>query len=214
MIAKISQMSTWTRFLIVCAVSVTAVVALAAAEASAFDPASTESSAVNLTTGEAQEVAINLGKAYGSPLLIPAAAFRSDGVNPSQLQYDANLGMLRGQDSENAFAVAPIYLPEGATVASIMASIFDGLDGTGAGCEDPDQQDLGVWIFRVTNNTGEVSTMAFFGTTGLNAAIQHPLDSSVEYPMVEYPEYAYYAATRVCHSAHAFHNLQIWYSMD
>ena len=77
-------------------------------------PEMTNSSAISLTQEEFEDMAKTMGKAYGSPLVVPAAAFRSDGINPDQLRYVPNLGFLQGQDLESAYAVAPLYLPDGA----------------------------------------------------------------------------------------------------
>lgn len=211
---EVGQMTIWTKFAVVLAVLAAIVTVLAATEASALDPASSLSSAVALTKGEAEAMAVDLSRTYSTVLLVPAAAFRSDGINPDQLRFGASGGILQGQNSENAFAVAPIYLPDGATISTIMASVFDGLDISGVGCEEASQQDVSVWVFRIKNSTADPSQMAFFATTGLDEDIQHFLETSVDYPTIEYPEYAYYAVVRLCHSAHAFYNLQIWYGMD
>lgn len=176
-------------------------------------PEASTSTVVNLTQGEFEEMARTMGKAYGSPLVVPAAAFRSDGTNPEQLRYAANLGFLQGQDVEGAFAVAPIYIPDGATISAIQASVFDGFDGPGS-CDGASNKNVAVWVERVNNTTGEESQMVFFNTTGINPNIQHLLDTSINFPTVEYPEYAYFAVVKVCSSAHTFIALQIFYSMD
>ena len=67
---------------------------------------------------------------------------------------------------------------------------------------------------RVVNNTGEVNTLAYFETSGVNGNIQHLLDTEIEYPTVAYPECAYFAVAKLCSSAHTFDALQIFYSMD
>lgn len=177
----------------------------------AEDRGARESSAARMTEGEFKAMAESLGKAYGAPLVVPAAAFRSDGINPDQLRYQGNLGILQGQDAENAYAVAPIYLPEGVTVTSVQASIFDGFLEGGA-CDGVGKEDAAAWIFRVVNSTGETQQMAFFTTSGSSASIQHLMETSIDYPVTAYPEYAYYAVVRLCHSAQAFHALQVFYT--
>lgn len=171
------------------------------------------SDAVSLTQGESEEMARTLGKAYGSPLVVPAAAFRSDGINPDQLHFVANAGFLQGQDLESAYAVAPIYLPDGATISAIQASVYDGFDGPGS-CDGLSNENVGVWVMRVVNASGEVNTLAYFETSGVNGNIQHILDTTIDYATVAYPEYAYFAVTKLCSSAHTFDALQIFYSMD
>ncbi|MEN8163324.1 MAG: hypothetical protein ABFS37_04280 [Acidobacteriota bacterium] len=201
------------RFTIGITLGLSMIMLVLAAPGWSLDPDTSRSTAVRLTQGEFEEMTQTMGKAYGSPLVVPAAAFRSDGLNPDQLHYAVGLGILQGQDVENAYAVAPIYIPEGATISAVQASVFDGFNGPGA-CDGVGYEDVAVWLYRVSNSTSEALQMAFFTTTGVSGDIQHILETSVDYPTVAYPEYAYYAVARLCHSAHAFHTLQIFYSMD
>jgi len=179
-----------------------------------IEPPVHSDSAVTMTQGEYETMAMDFGKSYVSPLNLPASAFRSDGVNPDQLRTSTYFDDLRGMGTQNAIAVAPVYLPRGATVSMVGVQLYDGVGTTGPCGDDPLQRDVWAQLFRVNNYTGEVSTMASFSTTGSDPDYQYFVEMSVDYPLVDYPDYSYYAVTKVCHSAHAFCAMQIFYLVD
>ena len=55
--------------------------------------------------------------------------------------------------------------------------------------------------------------MSFQTTTGQSPDPQYLLDTDVEYNVVDYPTYSYYAVVKVCHSEYAFYTMQIFYSL-
>jgi hypothetical protein len=81
-----------------------------------------------------------------SPLVIPAAAFKSTGANPGGFFFYAG-GDIEGTGS--ACLKAPVYLPDGVTVTSVNASIYDA--GTG---------DVVVDLRRVNITSGATNKMA------------------------------------------------------
>ncbi len=179
-----------------------------------IEPPIFSDSAVTMTQGEYETMVMDFGKSYVSPLNVPASAFRSDGINPDQLITWTHYDELHGMGVENAIAVAPVYLPQGATVSMVGAQVFDGIGTTGPCGDDPLQRDVWAQLLRVNNYTGEASTMASFSTTGSDPDYQYFVEMSVEFPLVDYPDYSYYAVTKVCHSAHAFCAMQIFYTVD
>jgi len=60
----------------------------------------------------------------GSPLIIPGADFRSDGFDPPSMWFSFWGGYLQGGNI-NTCMMAPAYLPNGATVYDIYASVVD-----------------------------------------------------------------------------------------
>ncbi|MEE4270636.1 MAG: hypothetical protein V2I67_03115 [Thermoanaerobaculales bacterium] len=174
---------------------------------------SATSSALSLTAGEHRQITESMTKAYGNPLTITAADFRSDGVNPSELVHKWPDDALWGRDSQNAFAVAPVYLPDGAAIASVGVAVYDGFGGTTGNCGLTVQRDVWAFLFRINNFTGEHQLMSYFETTGMSPDRQFFLDTEVEHPDVSYPFYSYYAVAKVCHSAHLFYAMQIFFSM-
>ncbi|RLE17427.1 MAG: hypothetical protein DRJ65_22800 [Acidobacteria bacterium] len=179
-----------------------------------FEPPDLSDSAVTMTEGEYEALAKDFSKSYTSPLNVPAAAFRSDGVNPDRLLYHLHFDEIRGLDVANAYAVAPVYLPNGATVSMVGVQVFDGIDTTGPCGDDPLERNVEVYLFRVDNYSGESFQMAGFSTTGSDPDSQYFVEMSVEYPVVLYPDYSYFAVTKVCSSAHAFSVMQIFYTVD
>lgn len=178
---------------------------------SELEPA--RSSAVSLTAGEQRQITESMTKEYGNPLVITAADFRSDGINPHELIHKWPDDALWGTDNNNAFAVAPVYLPDGATIASVGVAVFDGFDGTTGTCGMIVTKDVWAYLLRVNNYTGDQQQLSFFSTTGMDPDRQFFLDTEVEYPDIQYPTYTYYAVAKVCHSAHLFYAMQIFFSM-
>ena len=119
-------------------------VVLAAGTVPAIELDTAKSDGINLTTGEYAQMTEGMAKAYGSPLTLSAAAFRSDGFSPAELQYSTHYDQLMGRDTVNAFAVAPVYLPDGATVASVGAAAHDGIGTTGP-CGAVEMRDVAVY---------------------------------------------------------------------
>ena len=179
-----------------------------------IEPPVLSDSAVTMTEGEYKTMAMDFGKSYISPLNVPASAFRSDGINPDQLLTWTHYDEIHGMNVENAIAVAPVYLPDGANVSMVGVQVFDGVGTTGPCGDVPVQRDVWVYLFRVNNYTGETSVMAGFSTTGTDPDYQYFVEMSVDDPLVDYPDYSYYAAAKVCHSAHAFCAMQMFYTVD
>lgn len=177
------------------------------------DEETPKSTATVLTAGENRQIIESMTKSYGNPLTITAADFRSDGLNPTDLIHGWPDDGLWGSDNGNAFAVAPVYLPDGANIASVGVAVYDGYDGIAGNCGPIVARDVWAYLFRVNNYTGEAQQMSFFGTVGMDPDRQFLLDTDVEYPDIEYPKYTYYASAKVCHSAHYFYTMQIFFSM-
>lgn len=184
----------------------------AAVHASA-EPEPQESTGVALTPGEYEQITSASLKAYGNPLTITAADFRSDGVNPEELIHAMPDDALRGNDSESAFAVAPVYLPDDATIASAGVILYDGYGGTSGPCGDVWGRDVWAYLLRVNNTTGVQQQMTYFSTAGMDPDRQYFLDTEVGFPDIQYPQYSYYAVAKVCSSAHLFYAMQIFFSL-
>lgn len=186
---------------------------LVSGTASAWEPIPSENTGVSLTKGEYEHIGAASAEAYGNPLTITAAAFRSDGYNPGELRRRMPDDAIRGNDNENAFAVAPVYLPHGATVASVGIAVYDGFGGTSGACGDVTQRDVSVYLLRVDNYSGELTQMSYFTTSGMSGDRQFMLDTDVEYPGIAYPGYSYYAVAKICSSAQEFYAMQVFFSL-
>ena len=126
-----------------------------------------------------------IGTCYSSPLVIPAAAFSSDGYDPDSMFFSFPLGYVRGNAAMDGCVKAPAYLPNGATVTSVYASVYDN-DGT---------YNIYIKLRRVDNYTGATATMASLSSTGTSSAIRNIVDSSIDHPLIDYPQYSYYVTT-------------------
>ena len=187
--------------------------ALAGGAASASELIPSESTGVALTGGEYEQIGEDSIKAYGNPLTITAAAFRSDGVNPGELRRWIPDDVIRGNDNLNAFAIAPVYLPHGATIASVGVAVYDGFGSTTGPCGDVTQRDVSVYLLRVDNYTGDLLQMSYFATSGMSGDRQYFLDTEVDEPYIQYPTYSYYAVAKLCHSAQELCAMQIFFSL-
>jgi hypothetical protein len=134
-----------------------------------------------------------------SLLVIPAAAFSSDGGFPDGFFFDFETGYLRGDNF--ACLKAPVYLPQGAVVDSVYASLYDNADGT-----------VAVTLRRVDVVSGSMDIMAAAGTTTDSTSIQQTEDITVSYREVTYPRYAYFLTTCLNSADHRVYSVRIYYA--
>jgi hypothetical protein len=140
-------------------------------------------------------------QAFGgsAPLVIPAAAFTSDGWDPDGFFFSFSGGYVNGDGS--ACLKAPVYLPKGAVVYRTYASLYDN-DSSGS---------ITVNLRRVNKSTGATNVMASMSTTSDSTSIQNRPDLSISYPEIEYPLYAYYATTCLKSADHRLYSVRIYY---
>ena len=139
-----------------------------------------------------------------SPLVIPGADFRSDGLFPENIFFSFAGGYLRGDSVNiNDCVMAPAYLPNGVTVSDIYASVYD---------NDVNYR-IFVNLYRVDNYAGSVDLMASMATTppGALDAIQVISDYPVDFPLVSYPSFSYYVGSCVESSAIRLYSVRIYY---
>jgi len=134
-----------------------------------------------------------------SLLVIPAAAFSSDGGFPGGFFFDFETGYLQGDGF--GCLKAPVYLPHGAAVDSVYASLYDNASGI-----------VTVDLKRVDVVSGAVHTMATLGTASDSASIQSVGDDTVGYPEVSYPAYAYFLTTCLTSADHRVYAVRIYYA--
>lgn len=117
-----------------------------------------------------------------APLVIPAAAFTSDGTLPDSFFKSFPGGYVTGDGSNYGCLLAPAYLPDGVTVTEMYATVFD----------DDAVRNIYVELRRLDNFTGDTMVMATASTTGQIDMIQIPSDSTIASPDVTYPGFSYY----------------------
>jgi hypothetical protein len=133
-----------------------------------------------------------------SLLVIPAAAFTSDGGDPDGFFFDFSGGYIDG--SGTACLKAPAYLPDGAIITSVYASLYDNAAGN-----------VTVDLRRVSVDTGTSNVMANLGTVADSTAIQQRSDTTIAYPEISYPDYAYFITTCLNSADHRLYSVQIYY---
>ena len=134
-----------------------------------------------------------------SLLVIPAAAFSSDGGFPDDFFFDFETGYLRGDNF--ACLKAPVCLPHGAVIDSIYASLYDNAYGN-----------VAVTLRRVDVVSGSMEIMAAAGTTTDSTSIQQKEDITISYPEVSYPRYAYFLTTCLSSADHRVYSVRIYYA--
>jgi hypothetical protein len=159
-------------------------------------PSFSEGSGMPASGGASSMVAAG----YTSPLVIPAADFRSDGLAPGGYTFIFVTGYMVG--STGNCVMAPAYLPNGATVYQFWASAYD---------NDP-ANDLGVELHRVNNYNGAQNVMASVTTTGQSGAIQSLSDYVITNPLVVYPDYSYYVTACLNTSNLRIYSARVWYT--
>jgi hypothetical protein len=142
--------------------------------------------------------------AYSSPLVIPAADFTSDGTFPSGYRFDATLGYLRGTGVLGTCLMSPVYLPHGATVQEVNASVYD---------NDSNARII-VTVYRVNNTTAQVNEVAAMSTSIVSAMNQVRVigTTSINHAVISYPQYSYYVATCLDTAAIRLYSVQIHYA--
>jgi hypothetical protein len=136
-----------------------------------------------------------------SPLVIPAAAFRSDGFAPSGVGFYFTTGYQTGNGTNGACVMAPAYLPKFAIMHEMFASLYD----------NDAANNVTVQLWRVNNYTGATDLLAQAGTTLTDTAILTPYDASIQYPVVTYPDYSYYVTTCLPTSLLRLYSVRIYY---
>lgn len=134
-----------------------------------------------------------------SPLVIPAADFSSDGNDPDGFYFDFAGGYVNGDGT--GCLKAPAYLPHGATVTSVHASLYDNAPGN-----------VMVNLRRVDVVSGSSDVMASFGTVTDSTSIQHVADESINDAGVSHPAYAYYVTTCLNYADHRLYSVYIYYT--
>jgi hypothetical protein len=142
-------------------------------------------------------------KSWGEPLVVSAADFRTNGNHRESFYFSPN-GYMTGE-GEIVTLIAPVYLPDGATVRNVTAHVYD----NSSSCANPE---ILVWLNRVGANTGTgVQTMASMSTTGAESRMRTVSSSSIAYAEIDTFRYTYYAAVMLCSVAHELHSVVIYY---
>ncbi len=138
-----------------------------------------------------------------SPLVIPAAAFGTDGYAPKSTYFLFSGGYLRGEAPGSGCVKAPAYLPNYAKVTVVWASVVD----------NDSASDLYIDLWRVSNIDGNpASIMATLKSTGASTGVQVPGDYTINTPDVRYPDYSYYVTTCLYSTTFRLYSVRIYFN--
>ncbi len=144
--------------------------------------------------------------ALSSVYVLPVADFRSDGNDPDGFFYSFMNGNLSGKSdaTNNTCLMAPIYLPHGATITDVWATVVD------------NSPSLHIWLrlFRLDNYSGEVVEVAYMATTaGFSETYLTSIsDVTITNPNVSYPTYSYYIGGCIPGTAIKLYSVRIYYN--
>jgi hypothetical protein len=139
---------------------------------------------------------------YGSPLVIPAADFRSDGLDPDSSFFFFSGGYLYGEHSDTCL-MAPVYLPDGATIEEVYASVYDNDSNSGV--------NLWLKLYRVNNYSGSSNILAAMETASESTNLQVIADTSINYPTIVHPDYSYYLGVCLESANIRLYSVRIYY---
>lgn len=146
--------------------------------------------------------AITLASGQPQVLVIPAAAFSSDGYNANSFFFTFSGGYIQGATEYDGCVKAPVYLPKLARVYEAWATVYDN-DSTYSFMID---------LRRLDNFTGATAVMATMVTSSASTYVQTPYDISINNPLVLYPDYSYYVTTCLLSSNLRLYSVRIWYT--
>jgi len=147
---------------------------------------------------------VEMSKAFhgGSPLMISAAAFATKGDDADSQYFNPFSGSLAGTGTGGGCVQAPVYLPNGARVTDVWASVIDN-DGA---------NDINISVFRrSTRSLNDVTLMASLSSSGQSTSVSTPSDVTITSPVVSLPEYAYYVVTCLPTANTKLISLRIYY---
>lgn len=134
------------------------------------------------------------------PLIIPVADFRSDGFKPNSTFFSFSGGYQQGNAEAYGCMMAPVYLPDGATVEQLYISVVDN-----------DSSNVTVTLYRVDVYTGLTDIMGAVTSSGASSSLVSLGDTTIDYPTVDYPTYAYYVTTCISSANIKLYSVRIWY---
>jgi hypothetical protein len=122
------------------------------------------------------------GASAGNILAIPAAAFVPDGSG-RQWGFGFNNAYLYPAGAGSYCGIAPVYLPNGATVTGVISYVYDYFG----------DDDVYTYLFaRPIGSTTLATTMAIIATSGQSTSIQSLITFSITQPVINNSSYTYH----------------------
>lgn len=139
-------------------------------------------------------------RGYTSPLMIPAADFSDNGFTGAGYEFWPAMGFVRALGFHAL--KAPVYLPDGATITSVNAVLYDNIAGI----------NMQVGLFRCNRTTGSVDTLAYIYSPSSDQIQEVPNPDPISFPVVSYPDYFYYVAVEFAAADHRLYAVRIDYT--
>jgi len=135
-------------------------------------------------------------------ITIPAAAFGDNGNNPDTYRFYEPGGYIRGANGGGICGMAPVYLPHGATIDELWASVVD----------NDAAQNIYGFLARVDTTARNTSnSLATLHTSGASTAIQSISNLNIDYPEVDLDRYAYYLMACIDSADTRLYSVRVWY---
>lgn len=140
-----------------------------------------------------------------SVYVLPVADFRSDGYNPDGFFFSFLGGNISGTNevTSGTCLMAPVYLPHGATITDLYATVVD----------NDDAVQISLRLFRLDNYAGSVVEIGNAQTTYeyKSPNLITIYDATILNPDVSYPTFSYYVGTCINDSDIHLYSVRIYY---
>lgn len=140
---------------------------------------------------------------WQSPLLIPAAEFENNGVLPVEDKFFDSDGYFSGRQNAVLNMMAPVQLPNSATITRFEAAMVDIGD-----C--PSVPDVEVELRRVNFSTGATNVLATVISND-NTDMEIFGDTSIAYSTVNNLSHAYFVVVYMCGQFQGMQGVRIHY---
>lgn len=119
-----------------------------------------------------------------TPVVVPAAAFLRDGFRPTSSVFSFFTGRLTGNSMGYGCSMAPVYLPDGATITAV----------TLIGIDDDPGYDVRMILRKLDNFSGQTSELVLLVTTGTPGFAEVTI-AAINNPNVVHPDHSLYLTT-------------------
>lgn len=157
---------------------------------------------------------------FTSPLIIPAAEFEASGVQSfgTRDRFSESYGFINSAVNDYTCVMAPVYLPNGATITRFEAAVADlvSYNPSGSGCPRwyPDVE-VDLMSTHMDDNLGPQDTNIVTHasvTSTLNTGQTHIVaDTTIDTPYVNNLQQVYWVRVYVCGQFETFQGVRIHY---
>jgi hypothetical protein len=132
--------------------------------------------------------------------VIGAADFINDGIAPDGFFFSFWDGSLLA-DSPSTCMAAPVNPPDASSIYQFWATVYD----------NDTNNDIWLSLLRMDNYSNSVDEMASL-SSGDSVNLQQLSDSSIDFPLVAYPDYSYFIGTCTHGSTIKLISARVWWT--